>query len=115
MSPLIVSVLAGSLIIVCATLLIAVKEGKKLRKLIQDEQRKNQVFAQIFHKVDDLLTSVKWHTEMLETKDSGELNISQQQLLHKVDTSVTKAAKLLQERYKVTSDEIDVPLKESDS
>ncbi|MFH1670237.1 MAG: hypothetical protein ABIA92_01485 [Patescibacteria group bacterium] len=110
MSFSLVTLLAGSLIIVCATLLIVVKESRKLRKLIQTEQEKNRVFAQIFHKVDDLLTSVKWHTEMLTTKDSGELNIAQQQMLNKIDTSVADAIELLQERYKVTSREFDGPL-----
>jgi gas vesicle protein len=114
MSVSLVTLLAGSLVIVCATLLFALKESRKLRKLIQAEQKKNRVFAQIFHKVDDLLTSVKWHTEMLTTKDSGELNIAQQQMLHKVDTSVTKATQLLQERYKVTSAECTEPLEGSE-
>ncbi|MCF7845067.1 MAG: hypothetical protein K9M03_04550 [Kiritimatiellales bacterium] len=109
MSAPIVTLLAGSLLIVCITLLVTVRESKKLRILIQTEQKKNRIFAQIFHKVDDLLTSVKWHTEMLVTKDSGELNIAQQQMLHKIDSSVSKASKLLQERYKATSKDYAEP------
>ena len=101
-SFLIVS-LVGILALVSAAFFLTMTEMRKLRKIIEKVARSNHAIVSVFHEVDDLLTSVKWHTEIILEKDTGPLNIAQQQLLNKVDTSVLKAMQLLKKNFIVTS------------
>ena len=99
----IVVVLMGAAAFAAGTLLALTWQGRRLQKLIENERSKNAVFAKIFHQVDDQLTSVKWHTEMLLDQQGGKLNIAQQQMLHRVDTSVADAISLLKGHFGVSS------------
>jgi len=104
MQTSILILLAGSLFFVCGTLMFVLKEEQKLKRLMEQEVEKNRRFAKILHQVDDMLASVKWHTEMIEdSKESGKLNIAQQQLLHNIGTSVAEAIKLLKKNFTISS------------
>lgn len=91
--------LSGALFFVCGTLIFLLREEHKLKNLILHEKDTNRAFAVIFHQVDDLLTSIKWHTEMLFDQDAGKLNIAQEQLLNKIQTSVVDANRLLKKSF----------------
>ena len=95
--------LIGAAAFALGTLLALTWQGRRLHTLIEDERHKNAVFAKIFHQVDDQLTSVKWHTEMLMDQQGGKLNIAQQQMLHRVDTSVADAISLLKGHFGISS------------
>ncbi|MFA7681786.1 MAG: hypothetical protein WCX61_02025 [Candidatus Peribacteraceae bacterium] len=100
MNTTILILLSGALLFACGTLLLVLREESKLKKLVWAEQEKTRTFARTFHQLDDLLTGVKWHTEMLVEKEAGTLNIAQQQLIHKIDTCVEDAIALLQKHFK---------------
>jgi ribosomal 50S subunit-associated protein YjgA (DUF615 family) len=86
--------LVGTLSLLCGALLFVIRQQQQLTKLLRSESKGPKDFARIFHQVDDLLTSVKWHTELLLSQDAGTLNIAQQQLVHKIDTSINEAMNL---------------------
>jgi len=106
METIYILILTGSLCFACGTLLYLLHKERELKKLITEERYKNTTFAKMLHQMDDQLTSVKWHTEMLLDQDNGKLNIAQQQLLHKVDTSVADAIALLKKHLNITSKEL---------
>ncbi|MDD5025913.1 MAG: hypothetical protein PHH13_00895 [Candidatus Peribacteraceae bacterium] len=105
MQTSILILLSGSLLFVCGTVLFLLTGERRLKQLIHSEQEKNASFARIFHQVDDLLTSVKWHTEMMLDQEAGKLNIAQQQTLNRIDTSTANAMKLIERFAKVSSSE----------
>ena len=107
--------LAGStVLLLCSVLLIlTMREKRRLQRLIKKEQERNRTFALLFNEVDNMLASIKWHTEMMRNKEAGKISIAQQQLLNKVDTSVVDAIKLLKKHFKITSKDCKKPQKES--
>jgi len=109
MQTSILILLSGSLFFVCGTVLFLLTGERRLKQLIRSEQEKNASFARVFHQVDDLLTSVKWHTEMMLDQEAGKLNIAQQQTLNRIDTSTANAMKLIERFAKVSSSEWRTP------
>ncbi|HAI98059.1 TPA: hypothetical protein DCL30_00760 [Candidatus Peribacteria bacterium] len=105
MQTSILILLSGSLFFVCGTVLFLLTGERRLKQLIRSEQEKNASFARVFHQIDDLLTSVKWHTEMMLDQEAGKLNIAQQQTLNRIDTSTANAMKLIERFAKVSSSE----------
>lgn len=67
--------------------------SSKRRQLL--ERERNTMIALISHRLRTPLSGVKWYTEMLLSQEFGKLQISQMELLNKINGSVADAIEVL--------------------
>lgn len=52
------------------------------------EKERNQLVTLVFHQIYELLTSVRWHTELLRSSDLGKIPTSKLQTLAQIDAAI---------------------------
>lgn len=98
-------ILILALLLLAAITLILIGQLRKVR-------RRAEAFMKLIDKVNNLLTSVKWHSEMVQSKEHGKLTIAQEEFMDKVNTGVGETLELLESEFKVSRKEIGDAKKE---
>lgn len=87
--------LAGAIIILLIALIGLIVKVRSLQRCICMSKEERIRINALYHQVDDLLTSIRWHIEMLSGSEAGRVSIAQQQSLANIASSTAEAAMLL--------------------
>lgn len=76
-------------------LMLVLHEQRKIRDLVQKLTDREEALDIISFQMDNLLTTIKWHVELLQSKEFGKLSIAQLQIIDKIQSGIAKAIPLL--------------------
>jgi len=88
--------LSGSLLFITTVLLMVLMQERKNGQLLRDLRDREARFDLISFQMRELLTIVRWNSEMLIGHEFGKLEVSQLEIAEKIDTAVRDAVTLLQ-------------------
>ena len=94
--------LSSVLLFISSVLVMVLMEQRKSRKLLQSIADREEQIDFISFQMNELLTTIRWHSEMLMGQEFGKLKISQVELLDKIVTSIEQAIPLMHNYVKPT-------------
>lgn len=92
--------LHGLAIVLLVTVLVLLRHDCKIRNQLNIQKGKEGAFVIIIHDLSTLLTSMHYYTDMLLKQEYGSLKVSQIELLHNIEISLTKAKDLCRKLHK---------------